>query len=67
MYIYILAQDVFPMTHSTTIVEPIWPMCQNIHVCTCISITLIYIYTHVHVYIYIYIQDILVTNHMTYI
>ena len=25
-----LAQDVFPMAHTLTIVKPIWPMLQNI-------------------------------------
>ena len=26
----LLAQDVFPMAHTLTIVEPIWPMFQNL-------------------------------------
>ena len=35
-----LAQDVFPMAHILTIVEPIWPMFQNYQkLCTQCTIT----------------------------
>ena len=40
-YDYIVTQNVFPMAHTRTIVEPIWPMLQNV------SKTLMY---SVHVY-----------------
>ena len=41
-----LCQDVFPMAHTLTIVEPNWPMLQNI------SKTLIYIYIYIYIYIF---------------
>ena len=51
-----LAQDVhvhvFPMVHTLTIVEPIWPMLQNL------SKTLVYMYmynVHVHITVCMYI------------
>ena len=46
----ILAQDVFPMVHKLPIVEPIWPMLQNISQ-TMISISIsIYLSVCVHVF-----------------
>ena len=39
---------VFPMAHTLTIVEPIWPMLQNI------SKTLVCMYVYIHMYMYVY-------------
>ena len=62
-----LAQDVFPMAHTLTIIEPIWPMLQNISkllVCTCMYIyiciciyicTYMYVCTFVYVHMYMYV------------
>ena len=45
-----LAQDVFPMAHTLTIVEPIWPMLQNISK----TLTLLYYVVYVFIFIYTY-------------
>ena len=49
-FLTLMAQDVSPMAHILTIVEPIWCMLQNLSK----TLTCTYMYIHVHVHVHVY-------------